>query len=195
MLKMSVSPLAIRNSSMPNSTPLSVEIKMSSSTSFSAALRVSASARAIHLAARRQHRVGGVQPGDDAPAPAGLLLVERLLVAALAERGDIHGLEELVIVLAHEPLAAVEDLELHAFELGRDLRRLERFRLVDGRREHAHLVGDARIEQPDVVLGTKRPLEFLRGLMRDIRVPLGDLEYAVIDTALLDGGRPARSGG
>jgi hypothetical protein len=34
-----VSPLAIRNSSMPNSTPLRVEIKMSSSTSFSAALR------------------------------------------------------------------------------------------------------------------------------------------------------------
>src|SRR6266404_896724 len=38
MLKMSVRPLAIRNSSMPNSTPLRVEIRMSSSTGFSAAL-------------------------------------------------------------------------------------------------------------------------------------------------------------
>jgi hypothetical protein len=32
MLKMSVSPLAIRNSNMPNSTPFKVEIRISSST-------------------------------------------------------------------------------------------------------------------------------------------------------------------
>jgi len=32
MLKMSVKPLAIKNSSMPNSTPLRVEIRMSSGT-------------------------------------------------------------------------------------------------------------------------------------------------------------------
>ncbi len=32
MLKMTVSPLAIRNSSMPNNTPLSVDMTISSST-------------------------------------------------------------------------------------------------------------------------------------------------------------------
>src|SRR5262249_47807210 len=100
MLKMSVSPLAIRNSNMPNSTPFKVEIKISSSNSLSVARRRSVppppvgrtggragatSARAIHLATGRQHCIGSVEARDDAPAPPGLLLVERLLVAALAE--------------------------------------------------------------------------------------------------------------
>ena len=43
MLKMSVSPLAIRNSNMPNSTPFKVEIRIRSGTSFSAARRRSSS--------------------------------------------------------------------------------------------------------------------------------------------------------
>ena len=59
--------------------------------------------------------------GSLPPAPAGLFLVERLLLGAVAERGDIHRLEELVIVLAHGALAAVKDLELHAFERGANL--------------------------------------------------------------------------
>ena len=43
------------------------------------------------------------------------------LAAKVAERDDVHGLEELVVVLAHEALAAVEDLDLHVLERQRDL--------------------------------------------------------------------------
>src|SRR5574338_758446 len=137
MLKMSVSPLAIRNSSMPYSTPFRVETTMRSSTG---PARLSSMAphgrgvgrtvaslslaRALHLAGGRHNRVPGVDLAQHLPAPAGLLLVERLLRRQGAERADVHRLEELVIVLAHEALAAVEDLRLHAFELGRDLDRL-----------------------------------------------------------------------
>src|SRR5882757_10934365 len=166
MLKITVSPLAIKNSSMPNKTPLSVEMTISSSTNSpdnavslsplpacgersTRIVRCAAGEgdyprvracgespsprpsprkrgegeglRPVHLAGGRQHGLRGVDLGNQFPAPAGLFLVERFLFGPLAERGDIHRLEELVIVLAHEALAAVIDVELHTFERHRDL--------------------------------------------------------------------------
>ena len=79
------------------------------------------------------------------------------LCGAFAERRDVDRLEELVVVLAHEALAAVEHLELHAFERERDLDRIDRLGLLGGRRQHPHFVDGARIEQADVVLGAESP--------------------------------------
>src|SRR5436190_2372976 len=137
MLKITVRPLAIRNSSIPNRTPFSVDMTTSSSTTRTpremSRLRPGQRpgrsnsraryqlVRAIHLAGGGQHGLAGFDLGSELPAPAGLFLVERLLLGPLAERGDIHRLEELVIVLAHVALAAVIDLELHAFEGRRHL--------------------------------------------------------------------------
>src|SRR6266567_3716686 len=153
-----------------------------------------ASTRTIHLAGRRQYRIGGIELGDDAPAPAGLLFVKRLLVAAFTERRDIEWLEELMVFLAHEAIAAVEDVELHAFQLGGNLGDVERLCLVDGRDQHADFIDGARIEQAEVVLGPQRLLEILRRLVRDIGQALADLEHTVVDAALLDGGRAAGAG-
>ena len=83
------------------------------------------------------------------PAPAGVLLLERLVLAERTEAGDIHRLEELMIVGPHEAVAAVVDGDLHAVELGRDLERLDRLRFVGGLDEHADLIDGARIEQRD----------------------------------------------
>ena len=67
----------------------------------------------------------------DLPAPTGVLLVERLVLAVRSPNDrDVERLEELMIVLAHEALAAIEDVELHAFERRRDLDRIERLRLL-----------------------------------------------------------------
>src|SRR3954468_5290685 len=63
--------------------------------------------RPVHLARCRQNGLRGVDLGDQLPAPAGLFLVERLLFGALAERGDIHRLEELVVVFPHGALATI----------------------------------------------------------------------------------------
>ncbi|GCC49682.1 hypothetical protein chiPu_0033721, partial [Chiloscyllium punctatum] len=45
----------------------------------------------LHVAGGRKHGLGGIDLGDDVPAPAGVLLVERLLglVGQRAERGDV----------------------------------------------------------------------------------------------------------
>src|SRR4051812_3531306 len=124
MLKITVRPLAIRNSSMPNRTPFSVDMTISSSTTHyspdksrvhpneNRGERVAPdrSVRPFHLAGGRQHGLGGVDLADQLPAPAGFFLVERFLLGAIAERGDVHRLEELVVVLAHHALAAVEHL-------------------------------------------------------------------------------------
>src|SRR5947199_10545712 len=124
MLKMTVSPLAIRNSNIPNRTPLSVDMTISSSTthrqdyethpprdcSGRMSPRTPTSVRAFHLAGGRKHGRGCIDLGHQLPAPAGLLLVERFLFGALAERRNIDRLEELVIVFAHVTLAAVEHL-------------------------------------------------------------------------------------
>src|SRR5438046_1493086 len=136
MLKMTVSPLAIKNSSMPNRTPLSVDMTISSSTTHHLINNKGASApkvlrgggvnahersvRPFHLAGSWKHGLVDLDLGRRFPAPTGFLLVERFLVGALPERGDIHRLEKLVVVLAHGALAAVVDVELHAFERRRD---------------------------------------------------------------------------
>src|SRR5262249_56503185 len=78
-------------------------------------------ARTMHLAGGGKHRILGIDPGDGAPAPAGLLLVKWLLGTALAERDDVHRLEELMIVLAHEAFAAIEHVDLHVLQRQRDL--------------------------------------------------------------------------
>src|SRR4051812_22393568 len=208
MLKITVSPLAIRNSSMPNSTPLSVEMTISSSTAhlhreltllplpacgersmhierctagegdYPRAWRAwrlpsprpsprkrgeGKRLRPVHLAGGRQRGLWRVDPGDQLPAPAGLLLVEGLLLGALAERSNIHGLEELVIVLPHHAFAAVVHIELHALERLGDLDRLERLRLVGSGSEHPHLVDGARIEQAEIVFRPERLFERIGG--------------------------------
>src|SRR4029079_5188042 len=155
MLKMTVRPLAIRNSSIPNRTPFSVEMTTSSSTTCTprqmiclhpgksrgeAISRWRPLVRAVHLAGGGQYGLVGLDLGGELPAPARLFLVERLLLGALAERGDVHRLEELVVVLAHVALAAVEDFELHAFKGRRHLDRIERLGLFGRGREHPHLV-------------------------------------------------------
>src|SRR5436190_18022586 len=88
------------------------------------------SVRAFHLAGGWKHGGGRLDLCNQLPAPAGLLFIERLPFRAIAERGDIDRLEELVIVLAHVALAAIEHLELHALERDRYLDRIDRFRLV-----------------------------------------------------------------
>src|SRR5882757_8909048 len=146
-------------------TPLSVDMTISSSTTHRLRIWDSSapkrpgrmsyartSVRPFHLAGGRKHGRGRVDLRDQLPAPAGLFLVERFLFGALAERGNIDRLEELVIVLAHVALAAVEHFDLHAFERERDLDRIDRLGLVGGRRQHPHLVDGARIEQAEVML-------------------------------------------
>src|ERR1700724_2375951 len=113
MLKMTVRPLAIKNSNMPNSTPLSVEMTISSSTTRTAGIKPprnisgrlsyarERSVRPLHLAGGRKYGRGRIDLGNQLPAPAGLFLVERFLLGSVAERGNIDRLEELVIVLVH----------------------------------------------------------------------------------------------
>src|SRR3954464_5189975 len=141
MLKMMVRPLAIKNSNMPNRTPLRVDMTISSSKAHRLRVRDAPapkacsgrtsdarerSVRPFHFAGSWKHGLVGLDLGCCFPAPAGLLLVERFLVGALPERGDIHRLEKLVVVLAHGAFAAVVDVELHAFERCRDFYRLDR---------------------------------------------------------------------
>src|SRR5215472_5235982 len=121
MLKISVRPLAIRNSSMPNCTPFKIEMMTSSSTGYQA-LR----AWAFHLADGRQNGVCGIDLGDHAPAPSGLFLIERLVCGEIAKGFDVHGLKELVVLGPHESIAAVEHVEFHAFKRYRDLAGLDR---------------------------------------------------------------------
>src|SRR5262249_11970611 len=149
---------------------------------------VTASVRSRHLACGGQDRVLGVELGDGAPAPAGLLLVEGLLWTPLAERDDVHGLEKLVIVLAHEAFAAGEDIEFHALERETDLDGVGGFRLVDGGRQHAHLIEGPRIDDRDTVLVAKGLLGRLRGRVIDVGGPLLDGKYTMIQAGLLDGG-------
>src|ERR1700722_20871627 len=86
------------------------------------------SARPVHLATRRKNSVLRVDLAGHLPAPAGILLVERLILADRTQVGDVHRLEELVMVGAHETVAAVIDGDFHAIELGGDLDRVERIR-------------------------------------------------------------------
>src|SRR5579864_5346333 len=149
MLKITVSPLDNRNSSIPNRTPLSVEMTINSSTADSLAgstdqwkqmfRRIQAERAApvrgsrrggsgdqsgpLHVAGGRQHGLWRVDPRLQVPGPAGAFLVERVLglIGDAAERREVHRLEELMIVLAHEAFTAVEHVELHVLEGGRDL--------------------------------------------------------------------------
>src|ERR1700737_2981298 len=73
-------------------------------------------AGAVHLAASRKYGISGIDLADRLPAPPGMFLIERLLFTDRTELGDVHGLEELVIVSSHEAFAAVEHGSLHAFE-------------------------------------------------------------------------------
>ena len=91
--------------------------------------------------------------------------------------GDVHRLEELVIVGTHETIAAVVDGHLHAVEFGRDFGRLDRIRLLSGLDEHAYLINGARIEQRDTELGAKRLLELLGRCIRPVRQALGNLKH------------------
>src|ERR1700761_4641061 len=99
MLKITVRPLAIKNSSIPNRTPLSVDMTINSSTThrFGIARRVRPDGvsgqtldarerlvRPFHLAGGRKDGVGRIDLVDELPAPAGLLLVERFLFGAFA---------------------------------------------------------------------------------------------------------------
>src|ERR1700745_3382940 len=109
MLKMTVTPLAIKNTSIPHSTPLIAEETISSSTNSpdhvlsmsplpacgEREIAVQVLLRPFHLAGGRKHRLVGLDLGHHLPAPAGLFLVEHLLLGAIAERGDVHRLEEL----------------------------------------------------------------------------------------------------
>src|SRR6516225_10796570 len=72
--------------------------------------------RPFHLAGGGEYGLIRVYLRGHPPTPSGLFFLERLLLGSLTERCDVHRLEELVIVLAHEALAAGIDIELHAFE-------------------------------------------------------------------------------
>src|SRR5271165_1718501 len=181
MLNTSVSPLASMKSSMPYRTPFSVENATISSigrrplratdTIFRAharsepeilRLRPGLASGPLQLAGGRKDRVLRLDGADELPAPAGAFLVELRAGVELAETTDIHGLEELVVVLAHEAVAAAEDPGLHTFELLGDRLGVVRLRFVRRLREHPHFVDRARIEQPDAFLGAERGLPFLR---------------------------------
>src|SRR5208337_4042979 len=83
---------------------------------------------------------------DRPPAPAGALLVEFGARVERAEAGDVNVLEELMVVLAHGDLAAVEALGRHAFELLRHRLGVVGLGLVNRLGEHSHLVHRARIK-------------------------------------------------
>src|SRR4051794_6941988 len=105
MLKMTVRPLAIRNSSMPNRTPLSVDMTINSSTTHhprnescvhpdqvhpdpvgrGERVALHRSVRPVHLAGGRQDGLRRVDLCNQFPAPAGFFLVKRFLLGALAE--------------------------------------------------------------------------------------------------------------
>jgi hypothetical protein len=113
-------------------------------------------------------------------------------VLRFTELRDVHGLEELVIILAHGALAAVEHVELHPLERSGHLHRIKRFGFFCRKREHPHFVDGARIENSlTVIFRSERLFESLRGLVIDVRMPLGDLEHLVVQIGLLDGGRTA----
>src|SRR6202012_3021861 len=69
--------------------------------------------RSLHVAGGGKHGLWRVDFGHQMPAPAGVLLVERLLGGEGAERGDIDRLEELMVFLAHESFATIEDVKFH----------------------------------------------------------------------------------
>src|SRR5271169_2346484 len=98
------------------------------------------SARVVHLAAGGPDGVPRVNLARHLPAPAGVLLVERLFLADPAEVRDVHRLEELMIIGSHEAVTAAVDGDVHTLELGRDLSRLERIRRLGGFDEHANLI-------------------------------------------------------
>jgi hypothetical protein len=126
---MSVRPLAIKKKQQSEKNAVEGrdenELRHGSSTSLTATQlpdrpirqRAQQLARPHHLEGGRQDRIFGVQFGHCPPAPARLLLVEGLPGTPFAKRDDLHRLEELVVILAHEALAAVEDFDLHALEL------------------------------------------------------------------------------
>src|SRR6266446_6056724 len=208
MLKMTVSPLAIKNSSMPKRTPLSVDMTISSSMTqrlrSESGLRpgkypgrmkraLEGSAGPFHLAGGRQDRFWSVNFPDAFPAPTGLFLLERFVILELAERRDVHRLEELVIVLPHEAFSAVIYVEFHALERGCDLYRIERLCLLRCKGEHPHLVHGARIKVARNVR-VPRPKGLLKCLRRgvvDVREALGDLEDLIVQVGLLDRRRAA----
>ncbi len=150
MLKITVSPLDNKNSSIPNRTPLSVEMTISSSTAPLAEwldgpgktnVRVNGSLgtsmlwqNPVRNDARGLTRwpirgrfmlqavgstVCAVSILDTRCQPQPVFfVVERLLglVGQAAERGDVDRLEELVVVLAHEALAAIEHVKLSCLQ-------------------------------------------------------------------------------
>src|SRR6266404_6408566 len=104
------------------------------------------SAGPFHLAGGRQDRFWSVNFPDAFPAPTGLFLLERFVILELAERRDVHRLEELMIVLPHETFSAVGHFEFHTLERRRNLYRIERLCLLRCKSEHSHLVHSARIK-------------------------------------------------
>ena len=79
------------------------------------------------------------------PAPAGFFFIEFRAGIKRAEAGDIHVLEELVVIFAHVAFAAVKGREFHAFELRRDSLRLVGIGFFNRLHQHAHFVYNARI--------------------------------------------------
>src|SRR4029077_12138247 len=153
------------------------------------------SARPVHFAAGRQV---GVLRGDLAghlPAPSSALLVERLILANRTQFGDVHRLEELVILGAHETVAAVIDGDFHTVELGRDLDRVERLRFLRRFDEHADLVDGTRIEKGHVGLGAERFLELNSRRIELVRDAFADYVDAIRQVGLLDRRRPASTAG
>ena len=104
-------------------------------------------------------------------------------------------MEELVVVLSHEAFAAVEDLELHVLQCQPDFDRIHRLGLVDGGRQHAHLVHCTRVLDRHLVLVAKHRFRRLRSCVILVGRALADFEHPVVETGLLDRGRPARAAG
>src|ERR1700677_4965079 len=130
-------------------------------TSSSTPGRLLSSARPIHLAAGGKDGVLRVDLARRLPAPAGVFLVKRLILADGTEVRDVHRLEELVIVGSHKAIAAIVDRDFHAGERSRYFGRLDRLRLLGSFNEHAYLVDSPRVEQCHSDFGAERLLELL----------------------------------
>src|SRR5216683_1089319 len=72
--------------------------------------------RTLHLAGRGDYRVLRLDLADLAPTPAGVLLIEALVLLDRTDRGHVKRLEDLMDLGADPPVAAGARLELGAFE-------------------------------------------------------------------------------
>src|SRR3954453_23295869 len=126
---------------------------------------------------------GGPYPrldsADRLPTPSGVLFIEFHTVDLWAEAEHVHVLEELMVLLAHPDILAVEALGLHSFELGCDLLGIRRLRLGNRLSQHHELVDHPRIPKADSEFVTEFGFHLLRFSGFIVGVPLQNGENSV----------------